>query len=657
MVVMIVAAPVVGQVLSGLIATSGTIPMQTNSGVQVNVAGASDMAGSDFPYDNTVDVKTDQGNITVSGNDPANVSIAASDITGTYTNATNLDVQDPVTLDPEDKEKIIVEGDIKYIAWKNTMQANDGTTDFKYGGSSGTSTVYLYNAPADTYLAAVDKNTNELLDANQSDSNGQVTFVMPNSDHEVVLQTTEGGPTVDNLQPEGALSESPDQLQADISDPDFPQDNVSVTFTLDGTEIHQEYVDSNTTVTTSNYSQPFDIGSTHDYTVEATDAFSQSDSQSASFSLPANVTIRNETKPTQIITGANVTVTFYGEDGETVETFNDSNDDGKIDMTGLPNVPFVATVDIEGYHDRRAYINKITQQQDIFLLNSTEYPIDNGSVFTEFALDDKTGNFPTDETVLEVQRSLNISGGDSKQWYTVAGDKFGATNRFPFTGEYQKRYRLVVENSQGDRRILGSYTPTVGGIQTVEIGQVEFSAEVEQGVAVQTSAYRFDGSEYLRIGVWTGDTDADEFEYRVVRSDNESHVIISNTTITLGEQSTMINRNLSALDPSAGDDQGYKIDWTVKKPADEDVSGTDYVGTLRIFDFDLDPTVLNLMGWVGLVAFAGITSLRSPTIAMIGTTVIAAGMTMIGILAVPNVLIMLAGTIAAFYLVGSKATG
>jgi hypothetical protein len=64
--------------------------------------------------------------------------------------------------------------------------------------------------------------------------------------------------------------------------------------------------------------------------------------------------------------------------------------------------------------------------------------------------------------------------------------------------------------------------------------------------------------------------------------------------------------------------------------------------------------VLNLIGWVGLVAFAGFTALKSPKLSVTGTPVMAAGLTMFDILNIPGVLLTIAGAIAVFYLVGER---
>ncbi|MFB6198720.1 MAG: hypothetical protein ABEI52_10705, partial [Halobacteriaceae archaeon] len=100
-------------------------------------------------------------------------------------------------------------------------------------------------------------------------------------------------------------------------------------------------------------------------------------------------------------------------------------------------------------YDRRAYVNSIFDQQDIYLLNSTAFPTaSDEAIETRFVYEDRTGRFDQDETTLEIQRAVDKDDDGNFNWTTVAGDFWGAAGEFPFTGEYQERYRLIITNRE-----------------------------------------------------------------------------------------------------------------------------------------------------------------------------------------------------------------
>lgn len=662
-VVSAVATPVFGALFSGLIPTSGTIPHTTNTDTTVFVSGASDMAGTDYPFDNTVFISADNHNMTVIGNGQANASVAAGDIEGGWTRVSGLNVAGTtVIFDPSDKAQIAVTGDATAVKWRD-YAVDDGTTDVVISGPDGTnSQLTLYELPTDLTISAVNASTGTTLDVSTTNSNGRVTFDIGHSEQSILLQSGDQSatPELSNPSPTGDLSTPPTELSIDVADADFPDDTVDVTIDYDGSQIHSESITSNGTITATLPSTP--DGGVHSWTVNATDSQANSEIKSYSFTTPSDVYIYNETKNAtgqhELLDNANITIeaTLSGTE-DFAETRTVTN--GVFDLEGLDaSRSYVLTLQSDDYYTRSVYLPNLYEQRAIFLLNKSQPSTDN-----TIRLDDSTGQF-ADNPALQIQRVVNASNltnvsQTGEQWYTIAGDRMGADNQYAGNFQQDARYRFKITNQQGDTRLLGEYVARNSELVTLEIGEVTFSGEVTEGVAFQASASRKVVDEstgatarFLKMAAATGDINATTLNYRVTRVDNKSTVV--EDSVSIGDGVTVVTHNLTFLDPTAPSDQAYKVEWEIVKANGEIIDNTEYVGTMAPLGFGIDPGILSLMGWVGMIAFAGFTALRSPKMSVTGTPIMAAGLTMFGIVNIPGVLIVIAGAIGVFYLVGES---
>jgi len=288
-----------------------------------------------FPSADTVQLKTEAGNVTVQSPGPAWVTVDKANITGTWTNATSIRASNNnLTINPEDKQDILVGGNIDHVAWRSASQigVDDGTPDFSYGGSVATSTVEFDGVPANTNIAAIDEDTNAILDAATSDGTGTLTYTdLSNSNHVVLLQTSNGGPSVSNPNPDQQTFRFETvTLAVDLSDPDFPNDNVTLYWRVDGTIENTTYATSNGTVQ-ANVTVP---DGQHSWNVTAEDGYGNTDtSATSSFTVDHyNPTVSNinpsgslSSNPTQI--SADVSDKDFAFDGDTltVEFFVDGS--------------------------------------------------------------------------------------------------------------------------------------------------------------------------------------------------------------------------------------------------------------------------------------------------------------------------------------------
>jgi hypothetical protein len=286
-------------------------------------------------------------------------------------------------------------------------------------------------------------------------------------------------PVVTDLSPSGSLASDPDEITVDLSDGDFQLDgdSVDVTFTVDGQAVGTETATSNGTVSISMPDRGV-TGGDHTVAVTAADDYGNSDSSSASYQVPSTLQIYNESAPEQQLTASRVDLQFFFEEsGGNYTSVTRNTTDGSINLTGFPvDKPIVAKADADGYKPRRIFIDSLFSQQRLYLLPENES-------FTRVTLQlqDYSGEFPQDTTVLAVERPLR-----NGSYVTVLGDYFGANGQFPAELAFNKRHRLMLMNTAtGQSRDLGTFTPQTSGEQTLavsvsgEIRPLNISATVD----------------------------------------------------------------------------------------------------------------------------------------------------------------------------------
>jgi len=177
---------------------------------------------------------------------------------------------------------------------------------------------------------------------------------------------------------------------------------------------------------------------------------------------PSTLSVRNESDPSSLVTGSTVELRFYlGDDTDAPDQIvTRQASDGEINMTGLPaNESFVAVADADGYLPRRIFVESLYQQESIYLLPESKRHVEK-----VYSLTDYTGLYPSEETVLIIERALGTS------WETVQADFLGATGGFEAQLRYNTRHRLTILNTvTGDRRTLGRVTPLASGAEEVEV--------------------------------------------------------------------------------------------------------------------------------------------------------------------------------------------
>jgi len=432
-------------------------------GLNVTVTGTNALATDGlFPYANTVDVRTGFGSVEFTASGTAAATVADTDLEGPFTNLTDVDASSTtITADPGDKAQLSINGDADAVAWSD-YAPDDGQADAVISGPDGTSSeVTFYGLEAGQTYTAWSPDSGTPIDVAQANDYGQVTFTVDHSSETLYLQEGDQSraPGQDNPSPTGDLDTEPSELSVEVTDEDFPDDEVAVTIDLDGTQIHTETVTGPSTVTTTIPSEGL-TGGEHTWTVNTTDRFGNTRIEQYIYRTPAELEIRNETNPSELITDPiNATVRFYGPE----QVYERQTDTGTLNLTGLPiTQPLVVEVEASAdYTGRTVYFNEgdIYEQQTVYLLNNSLE-----TVAARFTLNDPTGTYD-ENSVLYISRPINDSG--TITWQTIHADQFGVEG---VTADLQsdQRYRLRITDADGGTsQDLGPYRTDVS--ETVEI--------------------------------------------------------------------------------------------------------------------------------------------------------------------------------------------
>lgn len=446
-----------------------------------------------------------------------------------------------------------------------------------------------------------------------------------------------------------AVSGDPVELAINVSDPDFGTvqgDELTVEWTVNGESAGTSTTTSNGTVT--HQVSDVDAG-TNTWGVSVTDSYGDQDStadDAFSFTAPDELRIYNETSPDTLISGSTeVEVRFFQEDSDTV--IERTTTDGTISMQGLPaDEEFVVTVQADGYHFRRIIVDSLLEQQNVFLLAESQ-----PSAQVIFTLDDATGQFDPGSTRLYVERALNQS--NETKYRVIAGDRFGSSGEFPVDLQDDTRYRLRVENDEGRVRTLGAYTTSGDARSPLPIGRITIDTTMQEyiafGAAVTTQENQ-DGStsRYARVDYIDPDALTTELQleiYRLESGGNETLVV--QDTITGFGQRHLGTYQLPDSDPA---NTTYEVRYVAERDG-ETLTGAERIGTVEEIadDLGIDPFVLEIIGYIAILAVTGLIAVVSPAMSTIAAVGVAAFLSLIGIVPIPGPAIGIAGAMAVLY--------
>lgn len=382
-----------------------------------------------------------------------------------WTTVTAMDVQDNrLHLDTGGKQNVSVQGDTRRLEYQD-VTLDDGAADFRYGGpDGGTTRLTIEDIPTGTPVLARNA-SGVLLDWGEPAADGDLALALPQSDHDVQLASA-GSPQIDNSSatPTGNHSTAPDEFAVDVSHPDMDDTSVEVAFYYEGEQFATDTLETNGTARAT---VPEDIvmGS-QDWHVVATDDFGQSTTSSTySFRILPEIPIVPEQSPDSDSSVSTI-VDFYV--GDTVYTRGTSYDGDVeayvVNTSGIAaDDPLVAVVR-DGASQwelpRQVFVDRLDEQRAFYIHDN------NAADWVEVVLEveDYSGDFPAEDSALSLERSLQ--GG----FRAVTGDLIGATSEVTVRVEEGARYQLVLHNTEtGERRVVGSFSPTSAGTRTVRV--------------------------------------------------------------------------------------------------------------------------------------------------------------------------------------------
>ncbi len=368
-------------------------------------------------------------------------------------------------------------------------------------------------------------------------------------------------------------------------------------------------------------------------------------------SVPSELQVRNEAEPDELIDD-NVTLRarFFAEEDTVIER---QVQNGTVSLAGLPpDEEIVVTVKEQNanFTYRRILIDNIVETREIYLLPTTE-----PSAEIRFEINDQTGRFPNEETRLFVEKPITRNG--ETEYRIISGDRVGADGQFPTILIDSERYRLRVENTNGETRVLGSYTVQGAEIAPIPIGEVEFTADVSEGAAMQASLRDApDGASH-------------DHEARIVYVDPEGLTSKIDVSIDYANGTEIRPTTTETLNGSTNVYvETYPLPTSFDPEADTAVVTVDATRDLETETFErtigdvaeafgdapIDPDILELMGYVSIIALIGLLVIVSAPMAALVGSGYAGILVLLGIVPIPMPLVVLAGLAGVLATVGTS---
>lgn len=371
---------------------------------------------------------------------------------------------------------------------------------------------------------------------------------------------------------------------------------------------------------------------------------------------PSVLSVFNASQPTQLADGVTLTVRVFDQEGQ---VYQREVTDGTMPLSGIPtDQPLTITVQedsTEKYVYRRTVIESVFDQQEVYLLSSQNTNVAN----VIFELDDRTGDYPPVDTILYVKRPVtkdfDSDGTNESRYQNVVGDTFGS-GTFPTVLEANERYRLVVQNQQGQQRVIGSYTAQLDDRSTIRITGIDIPIDGDSGYAAGMNSFQQDTDDdgveenYIRYTYRDPSKQTESLTWTLTSDKNDSTIEQGSTTGPLG---TYI---VTTQVPHSVENTSYELDWTGQREqsdgSDEEIGGTVWAGDVPNIPLPIDPQWLELLGIVLIVGMAGLVVIVDGAIAAVAATGTASILTVLGIVTIPLPALALGGVISIVAVIG-----
>jgi len=365
---------------------------------------------------------------------------------------------------------------------------------------------------------------------------------------------------------------------------------------------------------------------------------------------PSDLEVRNEINPDQLVDG-NVTLRARLFAGDTV--IERQVTDGTVSLEGVPlDEELIITVKETNadFVYRRILIDSAIQTSEIYLLPTTE-----PSAEVEFQLRDDTGRFDPDDTKLFVEKP--VTRNNDTEYRVISGDRIGGDGRFPTILVDSERYRLRVENDAGEQRVLGSYTVQGAERTTLPIGEVEFTADVSEGAALQANLREADpaASHNHEVRLVYVDPEAETDSVDIKIEDSSGAAIRPETTENVTGSEAYVE-TYPITDPSFNPEEDTATVSVEAVRGGEIETFEKILGDVPdiLTDAGIDPGLLELAGLVSIVAVVGLLVIVNSSLAALVGTGYAGLLTLVGVVSIPMPAVVLAGLVSVLATIGTR---
>jgi len=649
-----------------LVPADGTVPLDSADGprVDVNMDNTAELnTESPFADSESVRVETSDGVVVLSSSGATSMTIDGNDVAPS-TDLRNIQLNGrSLDVNPQGRAELTLSGTPNRFVYSE-ITLDDGATDIQWDADQGNfANVTVRGLPSNQAVGVFDPASGTIVDAGTTNSFGNVRFELAGdgSLRDGQLTTPSGQPEITNPVPADGveLSTAQNTIEFDVSHPDFGQSDVDLTTTFDGSVVDTRTVGSNQTVSIS-VDAP--RGGVYDWSVEATDRWGQTTTQTFSFRVPDEIEVFDALNTShQLVTGSTVNngtvprfeAEFFGRDGNTeVQTITN----GTIDLNGLI-VEDPMTIRIRQanesaleYQTRNVYIKSIYSQNEVYLIPGNRTQTEN----VIFELNDRTGRFGRD-SILQVQRQVtkdfDDDGTDESRFVTMAGDSFDVADKREFVLLSGERYRLTLTNQEGRTRVLGNYDVTASVVEELEVGQITYGEEVDQGVVLSADTEVVNGQPVIKYRYQDADDETDRLIVEIRNLDTDTVIHQVEVPGDFGVYSEVVQ-----IPDSADANTSYRVSVTAERESgDEELSAT--IGDVQDIGSQtgIPARLLQLISWAGIVAVTGLVAIFDDALASLIAWLMATALTIFGFITVPGVALAFAGGIAVIFNVARRA--
>jgi len=254
------------------------------------------------------------------------------------------------------------------------------------------------------------------------------------------------------------------------------------------------------------------------------------------------VTVFNESDPTAgPISGGNLSLTVSVFSNDRVVSSGEVTD-GRFALAGVNGGrgPFLISVTNDGFVSRTIVVDSLFVNTSVFLLPTTEDRVE-----TRFALEDNTGQFGGDSSLIFVDKIINQT--DGTRYRTVRSGPAAPDGELTAILDQGETYRLRIADGDGNTRVLGTYQAQSAQTVTLSIGQIEFQLQNE--TVAEIGAERA-AEDLLQFRVVAGAQTLDTVSVRIHELNNTSNELSATTqfdldNLTITEQLSSSEQNLT----------------------------------------------------------------------------------------------------------------